>query len=386
MKLACVIHRFGADIAGGSEAHCRAIAQHLAAHHDVTIITTCARDHVTWKNEYPAGVSEDAGMRVHRFPVARQRSLHRFKEMSEIAFSGNATAADEEQWFVENGPEAPDLVNHLRRHAGDYDRVLFWSFRYYQSYFGLPLAGGRGVLVPTAEDDLVLAFGVVGRLFTQPAGFVFLTPEEQSLVARHCPQPLAPSCVIGTGLDAAPPAVAVDLAARGITKPYLLYQGRIDPNKGCETLLRHYTRWQGQTDRRVPIVLAGPANMPIPDHPSIKSLGYVDEQTRDALLANAAALIVPSPYESLSIVLLEAWNHATPALVNGGCDVLRGQALRSDGALYYRTYDEFARGAEFLLRHPDTARQLGQNGLAYVEREYRWPHVIGKLETFLTSL
>ena len=50
MKLACVIHRFGADIAGGSESHCRVVAEHLAGSHDVTILTTCAKDHVTWKN------------------------------------------------------------------------------------------------------------------------------------------------------------------------------------------------------------------------------------------------------------------------------------------------------------------------------------------------
>ncbi len=55
MRLACVIHRFGADIAGGSETHCRQIAEHLAVAHDVTIVTTCAKDHVTWKNHYPSG-------------------------------------------------------------------------------------------------------------------------------------------------------------------------------------------------------------------------------------------------------------------------------------------------------------------------------------------
>ena len=129
-----------------------------------------------------------------------------------------------------------------------------------------------------------------------------------------------------------------------------------------------------------------PANMPIPEHPSIKFLGYVDEPTRDALLSAAAALVVPSPYESLSIVLLEAWNRGTPAVVNGSCDVLRGQAIRSDGALYYRTYDEFARAADYLLGNPEVARQLGANGRAYVDREYRWPVVMERLEQFLAAL
>jgi glycosyltransferase involved in cell wall biosynthesis len=383
LRLACVVHRFGADIAGGSEAHCRAVAAELAARHDVIILTTCARDHVSWKNAYPAGVSQDGRLRVRRFAVNRERSLHRFKEISELAFGGRATLADEEQWFVENGPQAPALVDYVRAHAAEYDRLLFWSFRYYQSYFGVPAAGGRAVLVPTAEDDLVLSFASVAQLFTRPAGFVFLTPEEEALVARHCPQRLAPSCVIGTGLEPAGPSTQVDL---GITTPFLLYLGRVDPNKGCETLLRHYIRWQSDTDRRVPLVLAGPANMPIPEHPSIRFLGYVDEPTRDALLSAAAALVVPSPYESLSIVLLEAWNRGTPAMVNGSCDVLRGQAIRSDGALYYRTYDEFARAAEYLLGNPEVARQLGANGRAYVEREYRWPVVMERLEHFLAAL
>ena len=79
VKLACVVHRFGADIAGGSEAHCRHVAERLSAKHDVTVLTTCAKDHITWRNEYPAGESRLGPVRVHRFPVARQRSLHRFR-------------------------------------------------------------------------------------------------------------------------------------------------------------------------------------------------------------------------------------------------------------------------------------------------------------------
>ena len=55
MKIACVVHRYGAEIAGGSEAHCRHIAEHLAVRHDVTVLTSCAKDHVTWRNEYLPG-------------------------------------------------------------------------------------------------------------------------------------------------------------------------------------------------------------------------------------------------------------------------------------------------------------------------------------------
>ena len=383
MKLACVIHRYGADIAGGSEGHCRSIAERLAQNHDVTILTSTAKDHITWRNEYPAGLTEAGPVRLRRFPVVRQRSLHRFREISEAVFSGGAPESEQEQWFRENGPEVPELLAWLERHGHDFDRILFWSFRYYQTFFGLPLVADRAILVPTAEEDPVIRFGLLDRFFAKPAGYLFLTPEEQTLVAQHTSQPLAPSAVIGIGLD--PPRQRPPRTIASVSQPYVLYLGRIDPNKGCETLLRYFLKRQETAGGREQLVMAGPANMPIPDHRSIVRLGYIEEEARDTLLANAAALIVPSPYESLSIVLLEAWNHGVAALVNGRCSVLKGQALRSDGALYYHNYDEFARGLDRLLGSADFARQLGQQGLAYVEREYRWPQVMAKVERLLLA-
>ena len=388
MKLACVIHRFGRDVAGGSEAHCRAIAERLAARHAVSVLTTTARDHVTWAEAYPAGESSDGRLRVHRFPVARQRSLARFFESSEVAFGGAASEAEQVQWFRENGPETPALVEHLEAHGGEYDRVLFWSYRYYQTFFGLPSVAARAVLVPTAEDDPAIRLDVLDEFFSLPSGYVFLTPEEQALVARRCSQPLAPSCIVGTGLEP-PPATVGSLESVGVTTPYVLYLGRVDPNKGCETLFRHFLRLQDDTvpdAARVPLVLAGPVNMPVPDHPMVRSLGYVADEPREALLAHAAVLVVPSPYESLSIALLEGWNHGVPALVNGRCRVLKGQALRSGGALFYRDFDEFAHALRFLLAHDADRRELGRQGRAYVDREYRWPHVMDTLERFLASL
>ena len=95
---------------------------------------------------------------------------------------------------------------------------------------------------------------------------------------------------------------------------------------------------------------------------------------------------MPSRFESLSLVLLEGWNHGVTALVNGHCSVLKGQARRADGALYYHNYDEFARALEYLLAHPDIARQLGRQGLDYVNREYRWPHVVAQIDELLARV
>lgn len=386
MNIACVVHRFGADIAGGSEAHCRHVAERLAAVHEVTVLTTCAKDHITWRNEYPAGDSMIGPIRVRRFPVVRQRSLHRFHDISEIAFSGTASVADQEEWFRENGPDSPELLAYIRDRGREYDRVIFWAFRYAEVYFGLPTVADRAVLVPTAEDDPVIRMDIVGRFLDRPAGYIFLTQEEQELVERRISVPLPPSCIVGSGLDPAPPPVVAPLESYGVTRPFALYLGRVDPNKGCETLLQHFFRYAHEHEDGLQLVMAGPVNMPIPDHSRVKRLGFVEESVREALLATASMLIVPSRFESLSLVLLEAWNHRLGAVVNGHCQVLKGQALRANGALYYHNYDEFARVLEYLIEHPDVGRQLGEQGLDYVNREYRWPHVIAKIDDLLARI
>ena len=390
MKLACVVQRFGAEVTGGSEGHCRVVAEHLASHHDVTVLTSCAQDYVTWRNVYPAGASRIGPVNVVRFPVARQRHLGRLADISQVVFTTRSSPEEQERWFVENGPEVPELIDHLRQHGAEYDRILFWTYRYYQTFFGLPLVADRAILVPTAEEDPLIWVDIIDRLFSLPVGYLFLTPEEAELVRGRSSRPLAPSAVIGCGVDPAPAHVKdVDLPAAGISDPFILYLGRIEPNKGCATLLEYFGNYlesggpPGTNVRNVQLVMAGFPNMPIPSHPSIRCLGVVDDAMRETLLAKARLLVVPSPFESLSMVLLEAWNQGLPALVNGRCAVLHGQVVRANGGLSYRYASEFAASLTYLLTHPDVARRLGRQGLAYVEQEYRWPHVMQKVEEFL---
>lgn len=386
MKLACVVHRYGADIAGGSEAHCRQLAERLAATHDVIVLTTCARDYVTWANAYPAGESAVNGVRVLRFPVRRQRRLKRFADLSDEVFEQRTSPERQEEWFRENGPETPALLDYLRARGGEFDLVLFWSFRYYTAYFGVPLVADRAVLVPTAEEDPAVRLDVLERFFAQPAGFLFLTPEEEALVSRRAGRSLSPSAVIGSGLEPPAPTGRELPASLRIPDPYVLYLGRIDRNKGCHTLFEYFLRHLDDGGSDTTLVLAGPAKIEVPDHPRIRALGFVGDATRDALLAGASALVVPSPYESLSIALLEGWNHDVPALVNGECRVLEGQVRRANGGLYYRSAREFSEALTYLLSRRDAAAALGRQGRAYVDREYRWPVVMARVERLLEQV
>ena len=378
MRLACVVQRYGAGVAGGSERHCRELALRLAATHDVTILTTCAADYVTWDNEFPAGESADGPLRVRRFPVSRSRRLKRFAELSDEVFDGRAPDAQQEDWFRENGPDCPALLDFLRAEGARFDLVLFWTFRYAPSFFGVPIVRDRAVLLPTAEEDRAVDLSILESFFQLPAAYLFLTPEEEALVSTRAGRPLQPSAVIGMGLDAAPPAAMPS----SVREPYLLYVGRVDRNKGCDTLLEYFTDYAASHDG-LSLVLAGPAKMQIPAHPRVRALGRVSDAERDALLQSALALVVPSPFESLSIVLLEGWNRAVPAIVNARCAVLKGQVRRANGGLYYRSSAEFEEAVETLRASEPDRRALGAQGLAYVEREYRWPTVMERVQRLL---
>ena len=386
MKVACIVQRYGAGIAGGSEAHCRDIVERLAARHDVTVLTSCARDYVTWANALPAGESREGGVRIIRFPVVQTRRLKLFADISDEVFAGPAPAARQEAWFKENGPETPALLDHLRHQGASYDVALFWAYRYYPSYFGVPLVPGRAVLVPTAEEDRAIDLDVLGDFFQRPAGYIFLTPEEERLVSTRAGRELRPRAIIGSGLEPAPATDAASvLASHRLPERYLLYLGRVDRNKGCETLLDYFQQVASASDVP-PLVLAGPAKMRIPAHPKILPLGYVSDELREALLARAMALIVPSPYESLSIALLEGWNHGVPALVNGRCKVLDGQVRRANGGLVFRSAAEFEEALTYLLSHPQERVAIGRQGREYVEREYRWPTVMSRVERLLQEV
>ena len=387
MKLAFVVQRYGAGIAGGSEAHCRELAERLSLRHEITVLTTCASDYVTWENASPAGASVENGVHVVRFPVTRPRRMKVFAGLSDEVFDGTAPRERQLEWFRENGPEVPALLEHLRAHGRDFDLVLFWTYRYYQSYFGLPIVAERAVLVPTAEEDAAIDLETLPEFFDKPAGYLFMTPEEQELVSSRALHPLRTSVVAGIGIEPAPigstPRTPIDRL--DIPSTYLLYLGRVDRNKGCDALLESFQEYAA-TRTDVTLVLAGPAKMQVPEHPQIRVLGYVSDEVRSALLAHACALLVPSWYESLSIVLLEAWNYAVPALVNGRCKVLVGQVTRANGGLYYMFPAEFDEAADYLLTRPAERDALGRQGLAYVEREYRWPTVLARVETLLQEV
>lgn len=382
MKVAFVVQRYGTEVAGGSETLCRQIAERMGKHWDVEVLTTCAQDYLTWRDHYEPGVERLNGVRVRRFRVDFPRTRHFFRHLLECVFSKEGCPELEERWAREQGPYSSEFLRYLEEHGREYDLFIFFTYLYGLTFFGLPLVAERSLLVPTAHDEDPFHLGIFKRLFALPKGFLFLSPEEQALVQKKFQLP-TPGAVLGCGIDDPGPVDSGHFRREHggkVPGRYIVYVGRIDPCKGCRELFADFARFRASyPGEDLKLVLAGKNAMEFEPHPDIVPLGYVDEATKLSAIAGAEALVMSSPFESLSMVLLEAWMLGKPVLVNAQSDVLEGQALRSGGGLAYRGTEEFAQALRRLLDDAELRRKLGASGRAYVETHYLWDKVEERL-------
>ncbi len=374
MKLAFVVQRYGAEINGGAELHARYIAERLSRHAAVEVLTTCARDYITWRNELAAGDDRVNDLRVRRFHVSRPRNAVEFGRRSARVFDHTHSLADELAWIESEGPTTPDLVRHLRAHEADYDYFIFFSYRYYHAYHGIRAVASRAVLVPTAERDPAVGLAVFPPIFRGARAIMYNSFEERAMIHATSGNDDVPGVVVGVGSDVPSRANPDRFRQKfGIDAPYAIYVGRIDENKGCNDLFDHFRRYAAGASRRLTLVLTGNAVMEIPDHPRIVHLGFLGDEDKFDAVAGAEALIMPSYLESLSMVALEAWALGRPVLANGRCDVLRGQCIRSNAGLYYENFEEFVETLRALETNRGLNAALGRNGRAYFMRHYAWP-------------
>jgi glycosyltransferase involved in cell wall biosynthesis len=387
VKLAVVVQRYGADINGGAELHARYIAEHLARHHEVEVLTTCAHDYVTWRNELPQGPEQVNGVTVRRFPVSRERVPEDFGRRSVTVFERTHSVKDELDWLESEGPTSPALIKYLASTEAAHDFVFFFSARYHHAFHGARAVPHKAILVPTAERDPAVAVSVFGPIFRGVRAIMYNSFEERAMINALSDNRSVPGVVVGIGSDV--PAHTDPHRARRkfrLEGRYVIYVGRIDENKGCKELFAFFERYADGMQRDLSLVLVGTSILPIPDHPLVRHLGFLDDRDKFDLVAGAEALIMPSYFESLSMVALEAWALGRPVLANGRCDVLRGQCARSNAGLYYESFEEFLETLHAIEAHPQFAHALGQNGREYYRRHYAWPVIEQKYLDVLNQL
>jgi len=354
------------------------VAERLAPLDAVTVFTTCARDYVTWRNEFPPGETEENGVRVRRFLSENERDLQAFNVFAEPLYQRDTTAAEESEFLRRQGPFCPRLVEALAREKDTFDAVVFFTYLYYPTVEGLKVAADRAVLVPTTHDEPPLRFALFRAAFGLPKAFAFLTPPEADLVRSRFPLGDRKAIVTGMGVDLPERPDPEGFRIRyEVDRPYLLYAGRIDAGKGCGEMLDLFERYRRDSPGCPDLLLAGRLAMPV-ERAGVRYLGFLDERDKVGAMAGARAVLCPSPYESLSIVLLEAFAVATPCLVTGRSAVLVDHCRRSNGGLWYDSPEEFLEAVDLLCREDRLRNALGGQGKAYVALEYRWERVLAR--------
>jgi glycosyltransferase involved in cell wall biosynthesis len=427
VKLAFIVQRYGTEVLGGSEYHCRLVAERLAEQHEVEVLTTCARDYITWKNEYPEGSDRVRGVTVRRFANARTRDLTAFNKYSEWIFNNPHSRADEMEWLKQQGPWCPALIDYLRKHHQQYDVLIFFTYLYAPTMLGLEVNPARSILVPTSHDEPAIRLEIYKDVFSRPAAILFNTDSERRFIHHMFPDRPLLEEIVGVGVDipqqqpyprmpepayedaeaaaaagpdednAAAPSPTDEAAparefpshllARGavfrrrhrLYGPIMLYGGRIDPGKGCEELIEYFSAYVKDGGEGT-LALMGVKLMSLPEEPFIRFAGLLSDRERMQALEAATVVVVPSPFESLSLLALEAFAVGTPVLVNARSDVLVEHCLRSNAGLFYADGDEFVECLKLLVSDARLRAAMGRNGRDYVRRNYRWDVVLGKYE------
>ncbi|MBR2474579.1 MAG: glycosyltransferase family 4 protein [Clostridia bacterium] len=385
-KIALVNQRYGLEVNGGSELHCRQLAEKLIDIYDVEVITTCALDYITWDNYYPEGLSEINGITVRRFKTDKSRDMKAFDSLSGKVFSAEKNDRDVESWLDEQGPYSPECVEYLRAHYADYDVVIFMTYLYYITARCLGEGGiPNAFLLPTAHDEPPIYIPYYKRVFKNAKGIIYNTTEERTFCEKMFGIGSTPNIIAGVGVDVPDESTLFDAKARYGLDDYIIYIGRIDESKGCGTLFKYFEEYKKRVGGDVKLVLVGKSVMDIPKRDDIIPLGFVTDEEKFSLIRDAKLLVLASEFESLSMVVLESMVYGRPVLVNGKCMVLKGHCHRSNAGLYFENYFEFEGALKYLLTHDAECERMGENGKRYVNENYRWDVIVERIKGLIDS-
>jgi len=199
---------------------------------------------------------------------------------------------------------------------------------------------------------------------------IFNTPEEKDFLVRKFAVDCSCSDIVGMGVEFDPSCLCDNKSSLQVPSNYVLYAGRIDESKGCRELFEFWGKYKKNATNDLSLVLIGSSQMDIPERKDVVHLGFVGEEDKFRVMAKAKCLIMPSLYESLSIVIMESWLCGRPVLVNSKCNVLTGQCRRSNGGLWYENFDEFEACLNFISTNENISRSMAECGRKYTTDNY----------------
>lgn len=378
-RIAIVVQRYGLEVNGGSEYHSRLIAEMLANYFEVDVLTTKAIDYMTWEDHYKNDTEIINGVNVKRFSVEYPRNIAEFNKFSgKVLNNSSINIYDEIEWVKKQGPVNFRLLQYINENHSKYKKFIFFTYSYFTTFYGLQMVPEKGILVPTAHNEPHIYFSIYKSLFHLPTHIMYNTQEEKEFVNNLFHNEYIKSDIVGIGVDIPNQHLTATefREKKNLKDPYLLYIGRIDESKGCVELFNFFLRYKKEVNNNIKLVLMGKSVMPIPKSKDIISLGFVSEEEKYGGLLGADCLIMPSKYESLSMVVLESLYMNTPVLVNAHCEVLKGHCERGNSGLYYSNYEEFKLALNFMLDNPKVRAKMGEFGHNYVVKNYSLEHIL----------
>ncbi len=378
-KVGIIVQRYGNEINGGAEYHARLIAEKLSVYIEIEVFTSTALDYVTWKHYYNEGLEIINGIKTNRYKAKKERNPEIFGELQRKIYEDEHVFKDELEWLEEEGPFLPEMLEDIEKREKEFDYFIFFSFRYYHSFYGINVVSDKGILVPTAEHDEVLYLRLFKDFFKLPKAIVYNSIEEKEIIEKVSDNKNILSDVVGVGSEI-PESFAPESFREkfNIEGDYFVYIGRLDENKGVPQLLSFYLKLLEEKGINLTLVLMGKSVVNIPEHNNIKYIGFVSDEEKFDGLYGAKFLVIPSQYESLSMVSLEAWAIGKPVIANGKTEVLQGQCRRSNAGLWYYNYDEFKEIILLLSKNEELRKKMGINGENFFKKNYSWNVIVDK--------
>lgn len=400
MKIAIVIPWFGPDLKGGAEQQAWQVATRLAARgHEIEALTTCCRSFMDdWAvNHHASGAEMIEGVTIRRFlvdgrdrPAFDRLTIKMLSLPRERLRPGvSPVPRDEASVWTEENINSRSLEAHLATTADRFDAFIFIPYLYGPTLRGLPRVAAKAWLQPCLHDECYAYLPDTAAAVHASRGLLFNSEGERELAARlFGPAVRSKGHVIGEGvefdsLDALRDA-ALPTSLNG--RPYALFLGRRDTGKGVELLREAYRAMDAEARARLALVLAGPGERDYSDDAAgIIDLGLVPDASRVALLRDCRALALPSPNESFSRVLYEAWYGGRPAIVRRSCDATRLAVEACGGGWIAESPQEWSASLARLaaLGGEEDLRTAGERGRAYAIEQADWGRVMERYELIL---
>jgi glycosyltransferase involved in cell wall biosynthesis len=379
-RIAFIVPRYAVPSAGGAEVLAKNVAEHLAAAGDeLTVLTTCARDHFTWKNYFQAGTEAVNGVTVQRFPVdVREVKSDFVRIQGLIARAMKITREEEEEWIRGSVHSAP-LYEFIGEHRDRFDCLIFIPYLFGTTWAGSAIAPEKSIIIPCLHDEPFARLDIFREMFLRARGVIFNSEPERELAARLTGVGPEKTAVAGMGLEARERYRPERFRRKfGIRSPIIIYAGRREQGKNTPLLIEYFRLFKKQNRNDLKLALLGTGQVDIDPALSrdVLDCGFVREDLKHDGYAASMAFCQPSTNESFSIVVMEAWLAGTPSLVHADCAVTSYHCLRSNGGLLFRDYYEFEECLLSMLEQKRLREALAAGGRRYVLNEFSWSSIL----------